>query len=139
MHVYLDNILIYSYRPEEHKTHLCVVFEQLRYNLLYLKWSKCELYANKVDCLSHVIDKDGIHADIDKLSRICEWHVPWNYNNIQQFMGLVNYLANFLPDITSYTGPLLSMTQNGTPFHWRQIHQQCFDMIKRICCKTLVI
>ena len=52
---------------------------------------------------------------------------------------MVNYLANFLPDITYYTGPLLAMTQNGTPFHWRPIHQRCFDMIKRICCKTPII
>ena len=31
------------------------------------------------------------------------------------------------------------MMQNGTPFHWRPIHQCCFDMIKQICCKAPVI
>jgi hypothetical protein len=76
---------------------------------------------------------------MDKLACIREWRTPWNYNDIQWFIGLVNYLAKFLPDITSYTGPLLAMTQNGTPFHWRLIHQRCFDMIKQICCKTPVI
>jgi hypothetical protein len=33
----------------------------------------------------------------------------------------------------------MAMTQNEALFHWHPIHQQCFDMIKRICCKTPVI
>ena len=37
MHVYLDNIFIYSESIEEHKEHLCVVFERLRKAKLYLK------------------------------------------------------------------------------------------------------
>jgi hypothetical protein len=116
-----------------------VVFEHLRANCLYLKWAKCDLYAEKIDCLGHIIDKDGIHADVDKISRIWDWRVPCNYNDVQRFIGLINYLGNFLPDVTAYTGPILAMTQNGMPFHWRPLHQHCFDMIKMICCKTPII
>ena len=118
LHVYLDDIFIYSNTPEEYEAHLHIVFEHLRSNQLYLKWSKCELYTERVNCLGHIIDKNGIHVDTNKFSRIREWHTPQNYNDIQHFVGLVNYLANFLPDITHYMGPLLAMTQNGTPFHW---------------------
>ena len=44
MHVYLDNIFIYSNTPEEHEAHLHIIFKHLRKNQLYLKWSKCELH-----------------------------------------------------------------------------------------------
>jgi hypothetical protein len=139
MHVYLDDIFIYSNTVEEHEQHLKVVFDRLRANVLYLKWSKCDLYASRIDCLGHIIDDKGIHPDADKLARIREWRTPRNYNDIQRFVGLVVYVGNYLPNVSSYTGPLMAMTQNGAPFHWRPIHQQCFDMIKRICCKTPVI
>jgi hypothetical protein len=76
---------------------------------------------------------------MDKLARIVDWRTPHDYNDIQRFVGLVNYVANFLPDMTTYTGPLMSMTQNGALFHWHHIHQQCFDMIKHICQKTPII
>ncbi|KAG6896208.1 hypothetical protein C0992_009714 [Termitomyces sp. T32_za158] len=33
----------------------------------------------------------------------------------------------------------MAMTQNGSPFHWKPLHQQCFKMIKQICAKTLII
>ena len=117
MHVYLDNIFVYSNTIEEHKEHLQFIFEKLQEFSLYLKWIKCDLYAEQVDCLRHIIDKEGIHVDSDKVARIWEWGTPRNYNDIQQFIGLVNYIATFLPDVTAYTGPLLSMTQNGAPFH----------------------
>jgi len=122
MHIYLDDIFVYSESIEEHKEHLRVVFERLRQAKLYLKWKKCDLYANRMDCLSHIIDRNGIHVDEDKLARIRDWRIPHNYNNIQRFVGLVNYIGAFLPDITAYTGPLLLMPQNGAPFIWRPIH-----------------
>lgn len=138
-HIYLDDIFVYSDTIEEHEEHLHVIFERLRKEQLFLKWSKCELYADKVGCLGHIVDDEGIHPDMDKLKRLREWRIPRNYNDVQRFVGLINYLSNFLPDVTAYTGPLLAITQNGTPFHWRPLHQRCFDMIKGICCKTPIL
>jgi hypothetical protein len=117
MHVYLNDIFIYSNTVKEHERHLKVVFDRLRSNVLYLKWSKCDLYALHIDCLGHVIDDKGVHPDTDKLAQIREWRTPRNYNDIQRFVGLVNYVGNYLPNVSSYTGPLLAMTQNGAPFH----------------------
>ena len=139
IHVYLDNIFVYADTIQEHEKALRTVFKHLRVQKLYLKWKKCELYAEKVDCLGHIIDKDRIHADMDKIARIVDWQTPHNYNNVQWFVGLVNYIGNCLPNISLYTGPLTSMTQNGTPFYWRPIHQRCFDMIKHICSKAPII
>ena len=118
MHVYLDNIFIYSNTVEEHEHHLKVVLDRLRENSLYLKWPKCNLYAKTVDCLGHIIDDQGIHPDADKLACIRDWRTPRDYTNIQRFVGLVNYVGNFLPNVILYTSPLLAITQNGAPFMW---------------------
>jgi hypothetical protein len=139
LHVYIDDIFVFSDSVEEHQEQLRLVFERLRKNHLYLKWKKCELYAKEVECLGHKIDSKGIHPDTEKLDCIRNWRTPRNYNDVQRFAGLVNYVSNFLPNVTAYTGPLMSMTQNGAPFFWRPIHDKCFEMIKAICCKTPVI
>jgi len=76
MHMYLDNIFVYSNTIEEHEEHLQFIFEKLQEFSLYLKWAKCDLYAERVDCLSHIIDKEGIHVDSDKVARIWEWRTP---------------------------------------------------------------
>jgi Reverse transcriptase (RNA-dependent DNA polymerase) len=45
MHVYLNNIFVYSDSMDDHEQHLKVVFDRLRSNALYLKWKKCDLYS----------------------------------------------------------------------------------------------
>jgi hypothetical protein len=139
LHVYLDDMFIFSDTIEDHEKYLKIIFDRLRKYQLYLKWAKCELYAKEIDCLGHMIDDEGIHPDTDKLDRIRGWRTPRNYNDIQRFVGLVNYVGNFLPNISVYSGPLMAMTQNGAPFLWRPIHQRCFDMIKHLCSKTPVL
>ncbi len=139
MHVYIDDIFVFSDSIEDHQEHLRIIFERLREQQLFMKWKKCELYAKRVDCLGYIIDDEGLHADEDKLTKIMEWRTPRTYLDIQRFVGLVQYLATFLPDITAYTSPLLAMTQNGNSFNWRPIHQRCFDMIKATCNKTPIL
>ncbi len=34
------------------------------------------LYAAEVDCLGHMINDRGLHADTDKLAKIHNWRVP---------------------------------------------------------------
>jgi len=139
LHAYLDDLFMYSNSVDEHEKHLMLVFEKIRKFQFYLKEEKCELYADQVDCLGHMIDHRGLHVDADKMIRICNWRQPRNYNDIQKFVGLVQYLAHFLPDVSSYTGPLSAMSKNSQPFAWRPLHDKCFEMIKYICCKTPVL
>jgi hypothetical protein len=124
---------------QEHQRHLELVFARLCKHEFYLKQERCELFADKVECLGHMIDEKGLHVDGDKMAKIREWNRPHNFNDVQRFLGLVQYLAHFLPDITAYTGPLASMMMNGTPFYWKPLHKKCFQMIKTICCKMPVL
>jgi hypothetical protein len=73
MHIYLDDIFIYSNSVEEHEHHLKLVLNRLRKNSLYLKWSKCNLYAKTLDCLGHIIDDQGIDPNSDKMAWIHDW------------------------------------------------------------------
>lgn len=139
VHVYLDDIFIFSDSIEEHERHLRVVFETLRSNHLFLKASKCDLYSKRMDCLGHIINDKGLHADADKMARIREWRTPRDYEEIQRFLGLVQYLAPFMPDVSSFTSPLSSIVRNGHAFEWRPIHQKCFESIKVLACKAPIL
>ena len=73
------------------------------------------------------------------MAKIHDWNRPHNFKDIQRFLGHVQYLAHFLPDITLYTGPLARMTTNGTPFYWKPLHEKCFQIIKAICCRMPIL
>ena len=93
IHVYLDDIFIYSRSIEEHEKHLGIVFQWLRDHHLFLSKSKVDLYSKRLECLGHIIDDQGIHMDADKMQCIHEWRCPRTFNNIQCFLGLVSFIV----------------------------------------------
>jgi len=113
---------VFSNTLEEHERHLRLVLDALTKAEFYLEREKCDLYAEKLNCLGHMIDERGVHADTDKMARIREWRKPHNLNEVQRFVGLVEYLAQFMPDVLAYTTPLTGIQRNGHPFLWREIH-----------------
>ncbi|GKA87969.1 putative reverse transcriptase domain-containing protein [Tanacetum coccineum] len=61
--VFIDDILIYFKTREEHVEHLRLVFELLKKEKLYAKFSKCEFWLREVQFLGHVIIDNGIHVE----------------------------------------------------------------------------
>ena len=116
VYVYLDDIFIYSDTLEEHELHLQIVFELLEVADFHLEQEKCNLYAKKLNCLDHIIDRRGVHADRDKMSWIHNWRTLKFLNKVQQFIGRVEYLAQFMPDVSVYAMPLTGIQRNGHPF-----------------------
>lgn len=139
VYVYIDDIFIVSDTIEQHEDDLAFVLRQLKKESLYIAPHKVQIYAESVECLGHVIDRRGIHADADKMAKIRAWKAPRDYKGIERFLGLVQYLAAFMPDVASYTSVLSGMCANGAPFVWRAIHQKAFDSIKAITLKAPIL
>ena len=139
VHVYLDNIFIYLCSIEEHEKHLEIVFQWLKDHHLFLIKSKDDLYSKRLECLGHIIDDWGIHADADKMQHIRDWRHPRTFNNVQCFLGLVQYLAHYMPDISTYTTPLSGCIRNSCPFEWMPLLEKCFETIKTLACKAPIL
>ena len=129
VHVYLDDIFIYSQSIWEHIEHIMKVFQWLRELHFYLSRWKLDLFSDKTNCLGHVIDNNGIHTELDKMWRIREWRIPQNYNEVQKFLGLVQYLTLYMPDIMAYTTLLSGLAQNNQTFQWTPLLDKCFQSI----------
>ncbi|KEP46697.1 putative Ty3/Gypsy polyprotein/retrotransposon [Rhizoctonia solani 123E] len=132
--VYLDDIFVYSDTIEEHERLLKVVLDVLTDAKLHLSGKKVELYTKRMECLGHIIDQDGIHADSDKMSVLRLWPAPRNAHDVQRFLGLVQYLAAYMPDLSAYSGPISELTRKGRAFLWTPIHDRCFENIKAMAC-----
>ena len=83
VHVYLDDIFIFSDKIEDHERHLQIVMDILRKEEMTLNPKKCDFYSDRMDCLGHIIDDEGIHADATKMTQILEWRMPRNYHEVQ--------------------------------------------------------
>jgi hypothetical protein len=135
----MDDIFIFSCSIEEYKKHLGIDFDRLRKNHLFLSKKKVDLYSERMECLSHIIDNRGIHADADKMQRVREWRTPRTYNDIQRFLRLVQYLPHYMPDVSAYTTPIVSCVRNNHPFEWNPLLDKCLQSIKALACKVPIL
>jgi len=60
----------------------------------------------KLKFLGHLTNESGIHADPDKTSAIVEMRPPGNVSELRQFMGMVNRLGKFTPNLAEFTQQL---------------------------------
>ncbi|GKD72599.1 putative reverse transcriptase domain-containing protein [Tanacetum coccineum] len=85
--VFIDDILIYSKRKQEHEKHLKLILELLKKEELYAKFSEFEFWIPKVKFLGHVIDSKGIHVEPAKIKSIKDWASPKSATEIRQFLA----------------------------------------------------
>ena len=137
--VYIDDIYVFSKTLEEHENALEYVFKCLHDEQLYISPKKLKPYAIRFECLGHYRDENGLRASTDKLELIRNWPTPSSYHDVQRFLGLVEYISRFLPNISAFTTPLSGMCSNGLPFIWRGIHDKCFETIKSTVSRKLTL
>nr|GFB61105.1 reverse transcriptase domain-containing protein [Tanacetum cinerariifolium] len=80
--VFIDDILIYYRNKEEHVNHLRIIFELLRKDKLYAKFSKCDFWIRTVQFLGHLIDSQGLHVDPAKIEAVKNLASPTTPNEI---------------------------------------------------------
>ena len=74
--IYIDDIIIFSKSFEEHLAHMDLVFTRLREANIKLKVSKCHFANPEVIYLGHIVSRNGIQPDPDKVSAVREFPIP---------------------------------------------------------------
>ncbi|EDR02067.1 reverse transcriptase-RNase H-integrase [Laccaria bicolor S238N-H82] len=134
-HIYLDDIVIWSNTIEEHVSNVQTILQALHDARLYVNPDKTHLFCREIDFLGHHISARGIEADSKKADRILAWPQPKSVTDVRAFLGLVRYLAAFLPALAEHTGILTELTikecEKAFPT-WTDRYQTAFDSIKAI-------
>ena len=68
----------------------------LREQQFFVKFSNYDFLKNRIQYIGHVVSKDGIFVDPDKINVTMEWNVPKNTTDIKYFMGITNYYCKFI-------------------------------------------
>jgi hypothetical protein len=136
--IYMDDLLIYSKTAEEHLEHLGIVFEILKANQIYLNPNKCEFNKPEVRFLGHLVSKEGVRPDPDKVKVMKEWPAPTDKHELYRFLGFANYFRLFIRSYATIAAPLYPLTQtaNKVDFaeQWTSMQQDCFEALKLALC-----
>lgn len=137
--VYLDNVIIASKTFTDHINHLRNVFTRLRAARLKVNISKCKFCVPSLRYLGHIIDKNGIHTDPEKVRTIEEWPIPGNVRQVRQFLGLASWYRRFVDNFARLAGPLIRLTKKRVRWSWGPEQQNALETLKKALTSAPVL
>ena len=93
--VYLDDITIFSRREEDHLKHLERILLKCRRFGISLNPTKSIFSLTSSKLIGHIIYKDGINIDPNRVNAIQKVDLPRSIKEIQSFLGRVNFVRRF--------------------------------------------
>ena len=128
---YLDDILIFGSSTESHDASLRLTLQRLKDYGITLNDSKCLYKQTAIPFLGRFLSADGVSPLPDTRDAILNAPVPHDKSSLRSFLGLVNFYRNFIPNATQISASLCDLLKDNVPFHWTDVHQSEFRMLKQ--------
>lgn len=89
--------------------------------------------------LGHRLSERGVEAAEDKVAAIKSFRRPSSPEEVRSFLGLVNFVAKFIPNVATLTEPLRQLTKSDVPFEWQQQHTKAFNDLRDSMTKPVIL
>nr|XP_009803261.1 PREDICTED: uncharacterized protein LOC104248654 [Nicotiana sylvestris] len=128
--VYVDDVIIKSWKSSDHLVDLKKFFDRLRRYNLKLNPAKCVFEVPAGKLLGFIVSRRGIELDPSKIKAIQDLPPPKNRKDVMSFLGCLNYISRFIAQSTVICEMIFKMLMKDTTTKWTEECQRAFDRIK---------
>ena len=127
----MDDIIVFGKNQEEHDSRLRTVLTRLSSSGITLNSEKCEFSKKRLTFLGHTIDSQGISPDPSKAAAITQMDSPKSVTELRRFLGMINQLGKFTPNIAELSHPLRELLSMNKPWLWGPMQADAFSKLKQ--------
>ncbi|MCO5593602.1 hypothetical protein L7F22_047617 [Adiantum nelumboides] len=133
LEIYMDDLCMHSLIKMEHIEYLTKVYEKCRLYRICLNPKKSVFMVRQGKTLGHIVSKNGISTDMEKILVIVESPRPLRVKEVQAFMGHCGYYHRFIYLYAIIAKPLYALI---TKFEWMDECEQAFKILKQQLIST---
>ena len=137
--VVMDDILIWGETEELHDARLEAVLNRLREHNVKLNREKCKLRVTEVSYIGHVLTQEGVKPDPRKVEAVTRMQKPANKKELQRYLGMITYLAKFIPNLSDVTAPLRKLLEKDTDWQWLHEQDKAFEILQKLVTEAPVL
>ena len=127
-----DDILIHGRDINEHNTRLKNLLKRAVKINLKLNPCKSKIGQSEVEYVGHVITQYGLLPNPKRVQAINDMPEPTDKIAVQRFLGMVNYVHKFIPNLSQIAEPLRVILKKNVVWHWGHEQQSSFDKMKKL-------
>ena len=131
-----DDMVIFRVDQEDHDANLINLLNVCQKEGLVLNSKKLELQRERVTFFGAEYGTQGMLPDLKKVQGITEMTVSTDKQQLQSFLGMVNYMRTFIPNLSHHTEPLRAMLKKDNMFHWDDQQTRSFQQVKTLIAKA---
>ena len=135
----VDDILIWGTDLQEHDARLRKVLDRVKDYNLRLSPEKCRFRQNQVTYVGHVLSDEGAKPDDEKIRAVRDMEPPTCKKELQTFLGFVQYLGKFVPNLSEVSAPLRELLQKTTEWYWDVAQENSFRRLKQLVTQAPVL
>ena len=89
--------------------------------------------------MGHLRTSLGLLPDPEKIQAILQMPEPEDVTALKRFLGMVTYLAKFMPHLSEMTEPLRRLEDKNVEFQWLDQHSIAMNTIKKFLTEAPVL
>ena len=123
----------------DHDRNVRAFLDRCRERNLKLNKKKARLRQQEVPFIGHILTPEGLKPDPHKVEAIVGMPDPTDVQSLRRFLGMVNYLAKFLPRLSEETEVLRKLTEKDAEWCWLQSHADAVTRVKEMIVSAPVL
>ncbi|GAA6082354.1 uncharacterized protein K02A2.6-like [Tachysurus ichikawai] len=84
----------------------------------------------KVSYMGHVVTSEGVKVDNAKVKTIVDMPFPTDRPALQRMLGMIKYLAQYIPREETATVPLRQLLRKDSVWQWQHEHEEAVKNLK---------
>ena len=134
-----DDIVIFGYDVHDHDRILYTVLDRAHKVGMKFNPDKCTFKRDSISFYGVTISADGVKPDHRKIEAIRNLPEPRSEPLLQSFLGIVNYLSRFSPNIAKMTINLRALLKKNIEFLWLPQHSAKSKAILQELCSPKLL
>ena len=138
----MDDLLLFTPSKGAHMAKLEDLLKALIKNGLKISPKNCQFFRTNLHFMGNEIfiqNKECIKPLRRRLDAIQNLQPPTTMKGCRSFVGMVNFLSMFCPELQKMLKPIYDLTRKGRPFIWGKEQEDSYEEIKRRLIKTPVL
>ena len=136
---FLDDIMVSGGSEEEHDKNLKSILDVIKKSGLKINEEKCVFRQKQIEFLGHIIRAEGVRINPEEIRAILNMDRPSDVPELRRLLGMVNFLARFLPRLQDVIQPLTLLLSTKNAWVWEQDQEKAFQALKKILTSAPVL
>ena len=139
MEFIFDDIIVAAADEQEHDQIMVKLLQRAREGNVKYNTAKLQYKVSEAKYMGNIASESELKPDAEKVCAIIEMPSPQSKEELQRFLGMVNYFSQFIPKQSEITAPLRQNVKKEAAWTWSHEHTLSVERLKGILSSQPVL